>query len=305
MNPTMMKSIYLLIGLVTFYTIFFVMTPWVFKDLNEHRQKNSTKTFSKQESILLVDGVCDFGNTNVLNTSNRNKNNYIEMPPSMNKSGGIEFTYTFWAKINNLKRDNVLFNKGANPARSSLSEELSKVKDAKGEVVVDDLIKCPMVKISKERIAISFNTAREIHNEMEFEIDAKSLLESTDTNPRWFLFTVAFREGEFTTEYGMKSKGVITDLYINEQHVQNKFIDNDSLRLNDGDFYFFPKGSSDSQSMVGNLYYHNWALNSDDVTSIWAAGFNEKGCAVASSAQGGAVVKQLNDLGRHGAKLFI
>tara|TARA_B100000405_G_scaffold207145_1_gene145704 strand:+ start:2015 stop:2926 length:912 start_codon:yes stop_codon:yes gene_type:complete len=302
---SMMKSIYLFIALVTFYATFFVITPWVFKDLHDYKQKYSTKTFSRKDSILLVDGVCDFGNTNVLNTSNPHKGNFIEMPPSMNKSGGIEFSYTFWAKISDLKSDTTLFIKGANPVKSSLSDELSKVKDAEGNVIVDDLIKCPMVNMSKENITISFNTAREIHNEMTFEIGANSHLESTDSNPRWFLFTLAFREGDFTTEYGMKAKGVIVDLYINEQHVKNKFIDNDSMRLNDGDFYFFPKGSKDNQSMMGNLYYHNWALNSDDVKSIWAAGYNDKGCTVASTAQSGTIHSQMNDLGRHGANLFI
>ena len=305
MNTAMMKSIYLFIALLIFYTTFFVITPWVFQDLNEHRQKQSTKTFSKQESILLVDGVCDFGNTNVLNTSNPNKANYIEMPPSVNKNGGIEFTYTFWAKINDLRKDTVIFVKGANPARQSLSEELSKVKDAEANVVTNDLIKCPMVRMSKNKIGISFNTAREIHNELELEIDSKNLLESTESNPRWFLFSLSFREGEFTTEYGMNAKGIIVDLYLNEQHVKNKFIENDSLRLNEGDFYFFPKGSTESESMIGNLYYHNWALNSEDVTSLWAAGFNDKGCTVASSAQAGSVVRSLNNLGRHGAKLII
>ena len=304
MSTTLTKTLYVFVGILIFYLTFFLLTPWVFKDLNEYRLKNTTKTYSKQESILLVDGVCDFGNTNVLNTSNPKRGNYIEMPPSMNKRGGIEFSYTFWAKISNLKSDTILFVKGANPARSTLSEEMSKVRNAKGDVIVEDLIKCPMVKISNEQITVSFNTARKIHNEMMFDINANSLLDSTDTNPRWFLFTIAFREGDFTTEFGMNAKGVIADLYVNEQHVQNKFIDNDSIRLNQGDLYLFPKSSLDNQSSMGNLYYHNWALSSEDVKMLWAAGYNDKGCAIANAAQKGAVVKQLNDLGSHGAKLL-
>jgi hypothetical protein len=288
-----------------FYLTFFIITPWVFSDLREYQQINSTKTFSKQESILLVDGLCDFGSSHVINTSNKDKPNFIEMPPSMNKSGGIEFTYSFWMKLSDMRKDTVLFLKGTNPGAGMLSEDFSKATDSDGNVTIDHVVKCPMVQVSPEQVIVTFNSSREIHNELKFDIDSRNILQSTDSNPRWFLFNVVFREGDFTTEYGLKSNGIVVDLFINEQHVKNKFIEHDSIRLNKGDIHFFPKGSFDSDSAMGNLYYHNWAVNYDDVKKMWAAGFNDKACTVATKVQKGKIVTQVNDLGRHGAKFFI
>ena len=53
-----------------------------------------------------------------------------------------------------------------------------------------------------------------------------------------------FKEGNYQTEYGMNTKGVIVNLYVNEQHVQNKFIENDTININNGNVYIFPDSNS-------------------------------------------------------------
>ena len=307
------KIVYLMLSLTLSYILFFVVTPWVFSDLNEHRLKKSTRTFSKKESIVLADGVCDFGSSNTINTSNKFKRNYVDIPPSVNKEGGTEFSYTFWLKLKNtLNKDVVLFTKGTNPI-TPLGQEFSKVYDDAdySEVDIGKLTKCPMVKLSSDsdgpdKLTVSFNTSKKIHNDVEFDINnssIKNLLLSTEENPRWFLFTIAFREGDFETEYGMNTKGVIVDLYVNEQHVQNKFIENDTINLNKGNIYIFPDtvtGATGCQ--IGNIYYYNWNINAEDVSRVFANGPNTKGgCSVSGSK---VVNTQINSLGRHGAKLF-
>ena len=308
------KIVYLVLSLTFSFILFFVITPWVFSDLNEHRLKKSTRTFSKKESIILVDGICDFGSSNTINTSNNFKKNYVDMPPSVNKEGGTEFSYTFWLKLDKtLPNDVVLFTKGANPKSGSLGEDFSTVYDKNNEIVdVEKLTKCPMVKLSSQggspsALTVSFNTSRKIHNEVVFDINNSSinnLMLSTVDNPRWFLFTIAFREGDFETEYGMNTKGVIVDLYVNEQHVKNKFIENDTINLNKGNIYVFPNSNSGSDGcQIGNIYYYNWNLKAEDVTGVFANGPNTKGgCSVSGS---NVVNTQLNSLGRHGAKLFL
>lgn len=307
------KYIYVVGSMIFFYTLFFIVTPWVFKDLHEYRLKHGTKTYSKKDSITLIDGVCDFGSTNIINTSNRHKNDYIELPRSMNRDNGIEFSYTFWSKLQDIENESVIFVKGSNPSDDSLPSKFSTVTDEKDKTISNDkrLVKCPMVLISRNNVKVRFNTSKKIDNELNFDIGNKDFLHSSPNNPRWFLFTISFKEGYFKTDYGTNTKGVIVDLYINEQHVKNEFIADDSLRLNNSDLHLFPDGSKDKSSQVGNLYYHNWALQPSDVMRIWRAGINlSKGCTVPRkvtplSASQTAKNIQLNDLGKDGARFIM
>lgn len=301
------KIVYLVLSLTLSYILFFVVTPWVFSDLNEHRLKKSTKTFSKKESIKLLDGVCDFGSSNTINTSNNLKQNYVDMPPSVNKEGGTEFSYTFWLKLDDqFKNEVTLFLKGTNPTET-LTEKFSKVFDKNNDdISVEKLTKCPLVKISNSKLMVSFNTSRKIHNEIEFDIggsEFQNIILSSSNNPRWFLFTIAFREGEFETDYGLRTKGVIADLYINEQHVKNKFIENDSIKLNKGNIYIFPDSNNGINGcQISNLNYYNWNLKPEEVNGVFISGPNTKGgCTVSGSK---VINNQLNSLGRHGAQLF-
>lgn len=302
------KIVYLVLSLTFSSILFFVVTPWVFSDLNEHRLKKSTKTFSKKESIVLVDGTCDFGNSNTINTSNSSKNNYIDIPPSINKEGGIEFSYTFWLKLDDaLSSEVVLFTKGMNPKPDTLEDKFSKVYD-KNDVIdnnIDKLIMCPMVKASTDKLTVKFNTAKKIHNEVVFDINTnlRNIIISSQNNPRWFLFTITFKEGNYQTEYGMNTKGVIVNLYVNEQHVQNKFIENDTININNGNVYIFPDSNSGvNDCKIGNIYYYNWTLNAFEVESIFVKGPNTKtGCAPSGSK---IINPQFNSLTRSGARIL-
>lgn len=298
--------------MIVFYVIFFMITPWVFKDLTEHRRKNSTKTFSEKLSVALIKGVCEFGNSNTLNTSNKYKANFIDLPPATNRDGGIEFSYSFWVKLgeNGLNHDNLIFVKGTNPRDGGLTANFSDVYDEQGNKKNKDkhLLKAPLIRISKDALTVSFNTARKIDNEVSFVLDKDKFMRSTDLNPRWFLFSVCFKEGDFKTDFGLNTKGVIVDIYLNEQHVKSHFVEKDSLRLNNGDLYFFPGNNSATEngSQIGNLYYHNFHLSTSDVMRIWSSGLDTSGCAAVTQVEevenDDTINYQINNLGQTNAQ---
>jgi hypothetical protein len=308
MNNT--KIVYLVISISLAYLLFFIVTPWVFSDLTEYKLMNVSKTFSKQLSIELIKGVCPYGSKGVVNTSLKTKANYVNVPESMNKEGGIEFSYSFWMRLMNSDSSQILFTKGlfqdkstgfldAVDGKTAEAVEHTKINSEINGINHEQLVKCPLVKMTSNSLNISFNTLRKIHNEIEYKYD--DIIKSSQHNPRWFLFSVVFKEGAFTTDYGLKTKGIIVDLYVNEQHVKSKFIENDSLKLNEGNIHVFPQAIDDTDNMFGDLNYHNFALTVNDVEKIWKKGFNKGGCSISGSTN---VNTQMNDLGRNGANLF-
>jgi hypothetical protein len=123
------------------------------------------------------------------------------------------------------------------------------------------------------------------------------------------MICICFREGEFTTDYGLKTKGVILNMYLNEQHIKTHFVENDSLRLNNSDIFMFPdqKSAEESTSKAGNFIYHNFSLDNMDVARLWAHGLDTSGCAVAAKAEESDINKniQINELGRSGAQYLM
>lgn len=317
------QIVYLILAVTISYYMFFILTPWVFAELNEYRQKYSTKTFSEKLSVDLIEGVCDFGNKNTINCSNKGSKNYVELPESMNKKEGVEFSYTFWIKLDEPERNNILFTRGIFPVVNSLNDKFASAKEytVDGDYVssehtkvnedpndglnFEQLVKCPMVRISNEKLTVTFNTLRKIHNTIEYDFKNHGILNSTDSNPRWFMFSIIFKEASFKGEYGLDTKGIITDLYINEEHVKSKFVENDSIKLNNGDLYTFPEGEKEvSGNKMGNLVYYNYALEPNDVVNTWKKGVKlGNGCAVGTKFKP-EVVTSTNRLGKHGAQLF-
>ena len=322
-NSNSSKYIYLAVSLIISYILFSVVTPWVFSDLSEYKRKNTVKTFSKKLSVNLVDGICDFGTNNLINCSDKSKPTYVELPISMNKDQGIEFSYSFWTKLNDPDRDNIIFTKGIFPKTYTLGHKFSegktydkdgiytssdhtKINEDNNNINNEQLVKCPTVRMSKKKLTVTFNTLKKIHNVLEYDFDEHGLLNSTDNNPRWFLFNLVFKEGTFHTEYGLETKGVIVDLYINEEHIKSKFIEKDSLKLNDGDIHFFPEGEQeDKGNRLGNLIYYNYALDINEVKELFGKGFKDTPCNV-SSGSGFKMQKlnQTNKLGQSAARLF-
>jgi hypothetical protein len=307
-------GIYLAVSLTCVYVLFFVITPWVFTDLNEYKLQNFTKTFSKQLSIELIKGSCSHGNRAVINTSKKSKTDYVDVPHSMNKLSGIEFSYSFWMKLHD-PTPQILFMKGiyqddtSNPGLSDAkiynkdtleSTEHTKINDDINGTNHEQLVKCPLIRFDPtKQLIISFNSKRKIHNQISF--DYEDILNSSQNNPRWFLFSMVFREGPFTTEYGLNTQGIVVDLYVNEQHVKSKFIENDSLKLNEGNIHIFPEAKESTDNTFGDLNYHNFALSVTDVEKIWKKGFTRGGCSVSGTT---TINPQLNDLGKHAASLF-
>jgi hypothetical protein len=311
-SPEMTKYVLLLISIILSYLMFAILTPWVFSDLNNYKLQNMSKIFSKQLSIQLIKGVCPFGSKTTINTSIPTTNDFINLPVSVNKDSGVEFSYSFWMKLNQ-PSDQIVFMKGINNTNpiNLTAKTLNGTLTEHSTLTNDKLVKCPMVSFKKDvnepnepiKIQVSFNTLKKINNQIEFKYS--DILESSTDNPRWFAFSIVFKEANFQTEYGLQTKGVVVHMYVNERHVESKFIENDSLKTNDGDLHIFPglasSESNQNKNMFGDLTYHNFALDISDVEKIWRKGYNSSGC---STVPAKVINTQLNELEPSGSSTF-
>lgn len=130
--------------------------------LKEILNSDSPKTVTN-----IIDGVYDFqsfGETS-FNTSNKYALNYIPLNPSINQSGGAEYSYNFWLYKSNLtnvlsSEYKVLFFRGS-------KQSIYFNKRYNGNCLIKNnitspyvLIKNPLVRISKDgkRLIVEYNT---------------------------------------------------------------------------------------------------------------------------------------------------
>lgn len=212
------------------------------------------------------------------NTYNEFATNYREMPRSVNRHGGAQFSFSVWTRFDDVSvanvKNKVLFVYG-DPNRYTVTK---KVGASFQETVTDYVIKCPLVAFTSdgEGIRVDFNTNENIGNAVVVN-KVRSLKESTRHNVmsmvpgKWTLWTFVFAD---SITYDAKSEsGVVVKMYVNDfLHFTQKV--GGSLRTNKGSLTVLPEGINGG--FLGDLTYYNWALTSEEVQTIVSGGLTNK-----------------------------
>lgn len=231
----------------------------------------------KKVSVPLTVGMCNFDSSSMeLNTSNPRKTAYIYLPQSNNLKGGVQFSYSFWLDVKSNNNadlsDRVIFMRGINTLLQGYDNNLP-------------FVVCPLVKFAKLRQAnseentpyleIIFNTLQNPRTMITLNQSVFNLTRSTNTNPRWFLITITFQD---YIDINKSEKGIQIESYINNNLVYTDIIKNDSLKVNNGDFYITPaKGPSEStNSYYADIMYHNYALDVTQIEKIYNKGVSHQ-----------------------------
>lgn len=203
--------------------------------------------------------------------------NYKKLPPSMNRKGGAQFSYTTWVKFNNLSAENV-----ANKVlfmRGDATKYPYEVKvGTKATSAMDHVVKCPIVKFGDgpDKLIVEFNTTTDINARAEV-----SRVPSADETVRhnvfslmpgkWTLLTFVFEDSK---RYDEPEDGVVFTFYVNDvlYHTQRYA---GALRTNVGDVHILPGGKI-VDGFMSDLTYYNYAMTVTDITRVFNKGFTNK-----------------------------
>jgi hypothetical protein len=207
------------------------------------------------------------------NTYNIFASNYRKLPVSVNKFGGLQFTYTVWVKFNNVSSENlankVLFLRG-DPRKYpySVTEYGNSTKST------DYIIKCPLVRFGDDAntLIVEFNTTKHIS-----ETAVIKRIQNADETIRhnvfslvpgkWMMMTFVFEDDKI---YDSPENGINFKFYLNEMlyHTQ-RF--KGALKSNQGDLCILP-GPAILDGYLSDLTYYNYALNVSDIRRLVAEG---------------------------------
>lgn len=291
MEPWLLISTQIMVALILIL-ILYVITLSI---LNiDALVSTSTMQVKQREMTSLLDGWAGpaFLQELNFNTVNPFVENYRRISRSMNLSGGAQFTYQFWIKVEEASdahfKDLVLLHKGdikkyqigyysqdtANPAEYKLKVRLPS----------DRWISCPQIKFGESfrDIRVRFNTNNDIYNEVAITMDPegepssrKNLLSLLPVN--WTMLTFVFEDNYSITENA--ENGIRFTFYINDMPYWSESASsyppfrNDAIKQNDGNLYLLPGAKASSEFLkMGNIKYYNYALSQQDVKAAFTQG---------------------------------
>lgn len=113
--------LYILVAVVLFMLVFFIGIPFFFSELKDLKRTESEKTNkvrSRRYIIPITKGICSLSRKReVISTnSKRNSSLYVDLIPSINFSGGAQYSYSFWLRkatgTNDSLKNKIIFYRG-------------------------------------------------------------------------------------------------------------------------------------------------------------------------------------------------
>ena len=123
--------LYILVAVVLFMLVFFIGIPFFFSELKDLKRTESEKTNkvrSRRYIIPITKGICSLSRKReVISTnSKRNSSLYVDLIPSINFSGGAQYSYSFWLRkatgTNESLKNKIIFYRG-NELKCEITEE--------------------------------------------------------------------------------------------------------------------------------------------------------------------------------------
>lgn len=242
----------------------------------------SKYTTNKPASFAIVDGYVDCASALNMrfNTYNPESKAYLAMPRSVNRKGGAQFSYSFWLYLDDVSDENiknkVLFCKGDPRAYEY------KVVNKADSVILDSgkaqIVKCPLVRFGQnyKEMVVEFNTTEKVDERMVImnnvsENDSAVRRNAMSLTPHyWVMFTYVFEDNVPINDF---ENGTAIKFYINDTLYQ-LHRSKSTLKQNNGDMVVLPddSGVGIKSARIGDLYYHNYALDDIKVKELYTRG---------------------------------
>jgi hypothetical protein len=250
--------------------------------------RNTTKV-KPHETTMIISGyapVSYLGNKSY-NTFNSFADNFRKIGKSVNTSGGSQFSYQFWIKIDDandkLFKDLVLLLKG-DKRKYKIGLYDAETLQRSTTLPSTHAIACPLIKFvdSYRNISVHFGTTNSPITSVNINMNPndpgegrRNLLSLLPLN--WYLFTFVFEDNfsyQSGSENGINFKFWVNDIPYQENTASdNPELRNNTLKQNDGDLFILPNPPESGEFMkLGNIKYCNYALDGDDIKRTYQGG---------------------------------
>lgn len=221
-------------------------------------EKMLKSTNGARKETIVFKGIYDFNKSNEVSyeTSDKTKQNFIDINPSINQEGGAEYSYNFWlcvdkdslktSQLSSPKNDIVLFLKGEKKMYYSSDNyncSNKKKTNDNDNYNYNVMIKNPLVRLNNDgsSIVIEYNN---IYNEDSYKNRSKytecdKIDETTDWydknknllgvydlnfNKKWFMVSIIFKEVADSNNIMIKNRASCK-MYINGINVLDKKVE--------------------------------------------------------------------------------
>jgi hypothetical protein len=171
-----------------------------------------------------------------------------------------------------------------NDYSGTVEDKAAKLKKDKLRNRVD---KCPLIRFgqSSNSLRIEFNSIRNPHLFVDLDSDVFTLIKSSKKNPHYNLITFSIQDN---FDFGGIEKGIKVDAFIDDALVKTQSFEKNSLKINNGPIILFASNRDlDSVGIIDadivDLTYYNYALNTEEIDSIYNKGFKEQVCQLPDS----------------------
>lgn len=231
------------------------------------------------DKIVILEGIHDGSNPKLISQNPKYKSS-IAINKSDNRSGGMEFTYSFWIMINGTKAESQhIFHKGdkfqmnrtpgvyLEPNKNVMKFyfNISKPKD-----VDNDLLKNLEQKnieelrtiAKKEHILTSKKDKTQLINELIYNKKNYETIEIANLPlKKWINITFTFIEGKKPLNNNFN----ILSIYINGLLKKSKYLSSLPI-LNNHDLHLTRNGGFDGY--LGNMYYYAEQINKEEIFKL-------------------------------------
>jgi hypothetical protein len=243
---------------------------------------NKYSDLHKPTSFPIVNGYidCVSGTNMVYNTFNNQSTNYINIPRSINRKGGAQFSYSFWLYLEDISPENIR-NKII-LCRGDVTEYPYRILEKSSNKIIEtgksNIVKCPQIMFGSnyKELIVEFNTVDKFNEKMVIvnnvsDTDStirRNLLSLTPNY--WVLYTFVFEDNIQINDF---ENGISVRFYVNDTLYQIHKV-RSTLKQNNGDITVLPDATKTGikSGRICDVYYHNYALDDVKIKDIYTKG---------------------------------
>jgi hypothetical protein len=233
--------------------------------------------------VKLLDGYLDFGNAQMarFNATQKTQPDYVDLGPSVNRQGGLQFTYSFWLHLpSNSSEDlagKILFFRGDRSAYTVTQTAPPALRDQQDAQVYTNTyaIHCPLVRFGQNarELVLELNTLDAVKATVTLtEADTPAMALLVD---RWMCFTFVVQDNQPVNDF---ENGVQVLCYVNQILAKTATF-RSAVKTNTSGFHLCPpaasgptEGTALAVGKIGHLSYYNYALEPADVDALFHRG---------------------------------